>query len=107
MIECTFQREDGMIKSLVVNGHSGYDDIGKDIVCAAVSTLTIAAINGLLEYVKLDFYYKVNEDGFAEFRIPEIYDDKQFTRTKAILETLYLGLKGVEEEYDQYVKVIG
>lgn len=107
MIECAFQREDGMIKSLVVNGHSGYDDIGKDIVCAAVSSLTIAAINGLLEYVKLDFYYKVKEDGFVEFRIPEIYDDKQFTKTKAILETLYLGLKGVEEEYEGYVKVIG
>ncbi|HAE61089.1 MAG TPA: ribosomal-processing cysteine protease Prp [Eubacteriaceae bacterium] len=107
MITCNFQREDGMIKSLVVNGHSGYEDIGKDIVCAAVSTLTISAINGLLEYVKLDFYYKVNEDGFLEFRIPEIYDDKQFTKAKAILETLYLGLKSIEKEYESYVKVVG
>ncbi|HCX65872.1 MAG TPA: ribosomal-processing cysteine protease Prp [Eubacteriaceae bacterium] len=107
MIKCTFQKEDGMIKSLLVSGHAEYDDIGKDIVCAAVSTLTIAAVNGLLEYVKLDFYYKVNEDGFLEFRIPEIYDDKQFVQTKAILETLYIGLKSIEKEYEQYVEVIG
>ncbi|NTW72857.1 MAG: ribosomal-processing cysteine protease Prp [Eubacteriaceae bacterium] len=96
-----------MIKSLVVSGHSGYDEIGKDIVCASVSSLTIAAVNGLIEYVKLDFYYKVNEDGFLEFRIPEIYDEKQFIRAKAILETLYLGLKSIENEYKSFVNVVG
>jgi uncharacterized protein YsxB (DUF464 family) len=42
-----------------------------------------------------------------EFRIPEIYDDKQFTKAKAILETLYLGLKSIEKEYESYVKVVG
>lgn len=33
---------------IYVHGHSGYDVIGKDIVCAAISTLTEATYNYLL-----------------------------------------------------------
>lgn len=34
-------------KQVIVKGHSGYDVVGKDIVCAAISTLTEATYNYL------------------------------------------------------------
>ena len=33
---------------IIVKGHSGYDTIGKDIVCAAISVLTEATYNYLV-----------------------------------------------------------
>ena len=34
--------------SIIVEGHSGYAEVGKDIVCAAISTLTEATYNYLV-----------------------------------------------------------
>ena len=31
-----------------IEGHSGYDIIGKDIVCSAVSSIVITTINGII-----------------------------------------------------------
>ena len=42
-----FKNEKNLIVAYAVNGHADYAEEGKDIVCAAVSVLTQAAINGL------------------------------------------------------------
>ena len=31
-----------------ITGHSGYDNAGKDIVCASVSSIIYTTVNGLL-----------------------------------------------------------
>lgn len=33
---------------ITISGHANYDDYGKDIVCAAVSSTVITTINGIL-----------------------------------------------------------
>ena len=35
-------------KKIELHGHSGYDVIGKDIVCSAVSSIVTTTINGIL-----------------------------------------------------------
>ncbi|MPW25916.1 ribosomal-processing cysteine protease Prp [Alkalibaculum sp. M08DMB] len=105
MITCNIERKDGNIVAVKVTGHSEYDDIGKDIVCAAVSALTIATVNGLCTFVKVEVDYLIKDDGFLEFKIPEIKDDKKILQSNAILETLYLGLKSIEIEYNEYIRI--
>ena len=39
---------DKNIKEISVIGHANYDEYGKDIVCAAVSSLVISTINNIL-----------------------------------------------------------
>ena len=34
---------------ITIKGHAGYDDKGKDIVCASVSSIVITTINGIIE----------------------------------------------------------
>ena len=41
MIEAFFAKKEGRC-SLFVNGHAGYANVGRDIVCAAVSSLVCA-----------------------------------------------------------------
>src|SRR5574344_970770 len=48
MIKINITKENEVITNINVNGHSGYDEYGKDIVCASVSSIIITTINGLL-----------------------------------------------------------
>ena len=47
MITITVKREDGMYRSFRSEGHSGYADEGSDIICAAVSALSVNALNSI------------------------------------------------------------
>ena len=49
MTKITFFKKDGMYTGFSVSGHSGYAQSGEDIVCAAISVLTINTVNALDE----------------------------------------------------------
>ena len=34
---------------IIIKGHSNYDDYGKDIVCASISSIAITTINAIVE----------------------------------------------------------
>lgn len=36
------------IKEITIKGHAGYDESGKDIVCAALSSIVITSINAII-----------------------------------------------------------
>ena len=48
MIKVILTKKDDNVNKVIINGHAGYDDFGKDIVCAAVSSTVITTINILL-----------------------------------------------------------
>jgi len=62
-----------MIKVLIkkdvitISGHANYDEYGKDIVCAAVSSTVITTVNGILSIDKTAI--EVNENGKLEIKI--------------------------------------
>ncbi len=45
-----------------VIGHSGYDIIGKDIVCSAVSSIVTTTINGIISIDEKAINYKYQND---------------------------------------------
>ena len=47
MIQATFIRHKGNLESVELIGHAGSGEYGFDIVCAAVSTLSINLVNSL------------------------------------------------------------
>lgn len=79
------------------------DEFGSDIVCASVSVLVISAINGLEEYVQTDVDAKV-ENGITSFSINE-EDTLKSTQAQAIVNTLYIAMLGLEDEYEEYIEV--
>ena len=48
MIKVNVKRNDNKVYELVIKGHARYDVHGKDIVCAAVSTMAITTINNII-----------------------------------------------------------
>lgn len=48
MIRVEIIRNNNSIKKISILGHAMYDEYGKDIVCASVSTLVISTVNNIL-----------------------------------------------------------
>ena len=52
MIKVSVTKKNQQIQEVSIQGHAMYDDFGKDIVCAAVSSCVITTVNGILEIDK-------------------------------------------------------
>ena len=48
MIKVNVKYNNNKVYELVIKGHAGYDVHGKDIVCAAVSSMAICTVNGII-----------------------------------------------------------
>lgn len=55
----------GKNDKIEILGHAMYDDFGKDIVCAGVSSIVITTINGILTFNKDFLKYEVGKDIFT------------------------------------------
>ena len=88
---------------LTVDGHAGYAKTGNDIVCAAVSAMTINCINSIETFTETLFYCDTNEaDGMISFRITE----KNGTDAQLLLKSLILGFENMESNYEEYIDLI-
>ena len=68
MIKISITREKEVITNININGHAGYDDYGKDIVCASVSSMVITTINGLLRLDDNSLKYE-EKDGYINIDV--------------------------------------
>ena len=59
MINIDINIKSNFIKQIELKGHAGSGEKGYDLICCSVSTLLIALINGLSEYIKSDIDVKV------------------------------------------------
>ena len=82
-----------------ISGHALFDDYGKDIVCASVSSIVITSINGILRIDDKAISYKLYDDGLYI----DILKNDEVTE-KLILNMISL-LKELEKEYGKNIKV--
>ena len=104
MIKVTiYQSSEGKISGFAVQGHAGYAESGSDIVCAAVSVLAQNTVNSIEEFTEDGFSVDVDEkEGGLYLKMEPGYSGK----SKLLLDSLILGLQGIEEEYMDYLDVI-
>ncbi len=77
-------------------GHADYAEKGHDIVCAAVSVLTVTAINSVETLTGDTFSYDEDEKkGMIDFKIHPPMSDQ----AALLMGSLLVGLRMVEETY--------
>ena len=74
MIKVQINKTDNKYSSLIVSGHSNYDEHGRDIVCAGVSAVVTGGLNALAIENKDKISYRV-EDGYVNVDVLDIDDD--------------------------------
>lgn len=97
MIKVTFYRKKDRIIGFEIKNH------GRDIVCSAVSILSLNTINSLEAFT--DVKYKLDYDtngGFLKYFI-----DINFScnKTNLLLNSLELGIKGILAEYPRDISL--
>lgn len=84
--------------SLIVTGHANYDDYGKDIVCASVSSLITCTVNGIYSLNKNSILYK-DDSNMIEIKI---LDDENALK---LFNNLILMLKDLAKDYPKNIKI--
>ena len=85
---------------ITIKGHAGYDEKGKDIVCASVSSIVITTINGIIEINPDAIDYS---DLDNEIIIRKLKEDETVNK---LLNNMVLLLENLEKDYKDYIKII-
>ena len=91
-------KKKNQIEKVVMKGHAMYDDYGKDIVCAGVSSVVTTSVNAIL---------KLREDSifFEEGSTLTISVLKEDEITNALLENMIDLLSELAESYPKNIKI--
>ena len=107
MTKIVFFRSGGSYYGFEEHGHSGYADAGEDVLCAAISAMTMLIINTIEVAYASDVEYTIDE-GATNIRVrskaalPEFEEDerKRYAVSGLFLSYFYQLNELVEEYYD-------
>lgn len=84
---------------IMVEGHAGYAEIGKDIVCAAISTLYQNLVNSI-DQLSDSVVHEFNEPGISRAYIGGLYE-----YSRAMVDSFRLGCQSVAVMYPENVVI--
>ncbi|MDO4555175.1 MAG: ribosomal-processing cysteine protease Prp [Lachnospiraceae bacterium] len=94
----------GEYKGFQCRDHAGSGDYGFDIVCAAISVLTINTVNSLEKLTK-DTFDLTQQEELGLIQV--IFHNHPSEAGRVLMDSYVMGIESIEEEYgSQYIKVI-
>lgn len=100
MIKVKINYKDDFIKGFKVTGHANYDDYGKDIVCASVSSIVITSINMALRLDESSVKV-TDKSGLIEAKVL-----KQNEIINKVFVNMIDMLKELENDYSKNIKIL-
>ena len=111
MTKVVFFRNDGIFYGFRETGHTGYGDEGYDILCAALSSMTMLLINSINVVYAGELDYTIDE-GATEIMVqsksalPEFEEDERKRYAiSGLFMSYYIQLNDLMEEYYDYLQV--
>ena len=86
-------------EKIELHGHSGYDIVGKDIVCSAVSSIVTTTINGILSIDSEAIKYGYKNDTM------EIIIQKDDEITLKLIDNMLDLLRSLSKDYPKNINV--
>ena len=104
MTYATFNYLHNDFVSFVINGHSGYQHKGLDIVCSAITTATYSTINLIDKFYGLDKFVLVEkaDEGYIELTIKQIINQDNL---RTIIESFIEILDNIQKQYPENLKI--
>lgn len=87
--------------NISIRGHALYDDYGRDIVCASVSSIVITTINAIKSFDSKAIHFDELKDGLD---IQILKNDKN---TKLLINNMINLLSDLASQYEKNIKIIG
>lgn len=92
------------ITSYEVTGHAYYDEPGKDIVCSAVSAITVGTVNSIEALTGVCPQAKM-QSGLLKVDIPTGLSASVAEQVQLLLESMVVMLNSIEESYGEHIRV--
>ncbi len=111
MVNITFYKRNGVYYKFVEEGHALFDEAGNDIVCAAISSMTMLVANSIEVSYCSNVDYQINADDnkitvTAFDALPDYCeDDKKQFAVSGIIQAYYLELMSMLDDYYEYIDV--
>ena len=111
MTKIVFYRSDGIFYGFREQGHTGFGEAGDDVLCAAISSMTMFLINTIEVAYASPVDYQINEDDTeitvrCKAALPEFEtDDYKRYAVSGIFMGYYCQLGDMLEEYGDYLDV--
>ena len=86
-------------KNISILGHANYDDYGKDIVCASVSSIVLCSVEAIANFDTEAIDIKQSKDKL------DIIINKEDTTTKKLINNMLNCLKEIEKKYPKNIKI--
>jgi uncharacterized protein YsxB (DUF464 family) len=98
--------ENSHIIAFEVKGHAQYDVHGKDIVCAAVSAITIGTANAIESLAHAMLKPTVQQGYFALNSQESLHlHEEQVKTIQLLLESMVIMLETIRESYGEYITI--
>ena len=101
MIKVNYVVSNNLIKSVSIKGHAFYDTYGKDIVCAAVSSIVTTTINDILALTENKIKYDIQDGNVL---ITVVSDNEVVEK---LLNVMLNMLKELASDYPKNIKIGG
>lgn len=85
---------------IIITGHSGYDELGKDIVCASVSSIVVTTINAIIDFDETAIEYTDKNDKTS------IEIVKNDNITNKLINNMIFMLSTIEKDYPKNIKIL-
>lgn len=99
MINVNIYKKEETIVGFELSGHAQHSKSGTDIVCSAVSALTISAVNGISQLTETEIIFK-DENDLMQLKV-----DEPTKESKLLLSSMHLALIEIEEQFPKNVYI--
>lgn len=103
MTKITFFKNKDFLIGFEVEGHTGYAEVGSDIVCSAISSMTQMTVLGLRN-VKLNVK-KDNKKGYLSCKLSKNISENEILKAQNWFETLKISLEDLQKDYKKYLNL--
>ena len=102
MITITVFKHQDQYRGFRSSGHAGYAEEGSDIICAAVSVLSLNTLNSIEAFTEDEFSGE-QEDGSLTCTFPEPLSEK----AALLMDSMVLGLTDIQKSYGKpYIRIV-
>ena len=111
MTTITFYKADGVYYGFEEQGHTGYGESGEDILCSALSAMTMLIINAIEVTYGCNVDYSIDEKTtdirlIAKSALPKFEkDEKKQYAVSGLIQAYFYQLMDLTEEYYDYLDV--
>lgn len=100
MIQANFTKTGGKLTAFSLRGHAGYDEFGRDIACASVTSAVQLTANAITEVLKVQAEVRAL-DNQIRLKLPKNCPQEAF----AFMDALLLHLEILAEDFEGTIKV--